>query len=72
MVAPPVQYEYDPTTGAVDQTGYWALTEENSSSCAITPPATPKTGINPLLLLLAPLGVIGIVAVSGEKKGGKR
>ena len=69
---PTVLYEYDPSTGAVDQTGYWTLTEENSPTCAVAPTPTPKTGLNPLLLLVAPLGLIGLVALSEEKKGGKR
>ena len=71
MTVPAVQYENDPTTGAVDQTGYWTLTQENSSTCAVTPTTTPTTGFNPLLLLAAPLAVLGLVAVTEEKKGGK-
>lgn len=67
-----VRYEYDPTTGAVDQTGYWALIEENSSACEITPPTpTPTTGLNPLLLFAIPLAMIGIAGIT-EKKGGQR
>lgn len=62
-----IVYEYDPTTQVKDDTGYWRLNEANSSSCAVG--VTPKpTGVNPLMLLMFPVALVGIAYIGGDAK----
>lgn len=66
-----VVYEYDPVSNVRDETGYWRLLNRESKECAlgITPAPSP-TGISPLMLPLAVIGMMGIVMMTGDEKRG--
>jgi len=66
-----IVYEYDPVTNIKDESGYWRLSNANSTECKLGQPPKQTGGISPWMLLLVPLGLIGFAAMEGEKKNAR-